>query len=218
MLLEPRPRDAQYLHQLLGKTITGAVITAGTDQPQGQLFLLFTDSRFEFYSPESSIYPTKGLWPCKPPDEGPRAQVYKSLALRTSARIITEAHSESRSGTVEAPSGMVQVPSAPPTRATSSRLSRFFLLTALVIAIAAALFPPWKYTFAEAGMAVISQPAGHSLLIRPPEPLRQNIHFGVTLDYGRLALEVISVFGIALVPLLYEALAGRIPKRRKPLA
>lgn len=53
---------AQYLDQILGKTITGVVVRENaSDSLRSQVFLVFSDgTHFEFYS-QSEIVPIKGV-------------------------------------------------------------------------------------------------------------------------------------------------------------
>lgn len=56
---------AEYVDQILGKTITGVVIKEHlTDSLRSQVFLVFSDNtHFEFYS-QDEIVPIKGLRYC----------------------------------------------------------------------------------------------------------------------------------------------------------
>lgn len=64
MSIAKRQKDDEFLEQLVGKTIRGVVIKEREDSPpRSQVFLVFDDCHFEFYSPEGSILPTHGVWP-----------------------------------------------------------------------------------------------------------------------------------------------------------
>jgi hypothetical protein len=53
---------AEYVDQILGKTITGVVIKEFPDSPRMQIHLVFSDgTNFEFYSTNEEIMPIKGL-------------------------------------------------------------------------------------------------------------------------------------------------------------
>lgn len=53
---------AEYVDQILGKTITGVVIKEFSGTPRMQLHLIFSDdTNFEFYCQDDEITPIKGL-------------------------------------------------------------------------------------------------------------------------------------------------------------
>jgi hypothetical protein len=53
---------AEYVDQILGKTITGIVIKEFPDTPRMQIHLAFSDgTNFEFYCTNDTIMPIKGL-------------------------------------------------------------------------------------------------------------------------------------------------------------
>lgn len=53
---------AEYVDQILGKTITGVVIKEFPSTPRMQLHLVFSDgTNFEFYCQGDEITPIKGL-------------------------------------------------------------------------------------------------------------------------------------------------------------
>lgn len=69
-------------------------------------------------------------------------------------------------------------------------------LSGALIALAC-LILPWQYTFQAEGISQVRKPAGYSTLFAPPEPEKSNYRFGVEIDFGRLASEIliISVIG-----------------------
>ena len=78
------------------------------------------------------------------------------------------------------------------------------ILGGAAIALAAILYPPWKYTFQNTGISQVTKPAGYEFLFTPPSPERTNYRYGVEIDYGRLGIELlgvslltVSVIGIA---------------------
>lgn len=57
----------------------------------------------------------------------------------------------------------------------------------------ATLFPPWSYTYARPGMAVVQKPAPRRFLLSPPAPEIYTVYSGVTIDLKRLSIEVLSI-------------------------
>jgi hypothetical protein len=85
---------------------------------------------------------------------------------------------------------------AEPTTATSAALSaraaRFAPLLALAALAALAMigFPPWEYTRAQPGAALVVRPAGYAWLFAPPEPETRRLIDGVRVDTARLTLQL----------------------------
>ena len=83
----------EYLGELVGKTIRGVVLKEGASSPRSQLFLLFDNCHFEFYSFSGDITPTRGM--CRDSETPPRDAVsaYKADGMH----VVAEAHSSTGS-------------------------------------------------------------------------------------------------------------------------
>lgn len=56
------------------------------------------------------------------------------------------------------------------------------------------LFPPWRYTYSEPGMAPVEKPAKRAFLFSPPHPEEGAAEYGgVAIDLRRLLLEMFAV-------------------------
>jgi hypothetical protein len=78
----------------------------------------------------------------------------------------------------------------------------------------ACTFPPWKHTFQSQGISQVSKPAGYRFFFEPPSPQfvpfvdsmhEKNRGFGVSLDFGRLSIDlfvIIIIGGILILSLM----------------
>jgi hypothetical protein len=66
-----------------------------------------------------------------------------------------------------------------------------------VLIVLACLVPPWQYTFQAQGISQVVKPAGYNFLFTPPEPERDNVRFGIQVDFGRLGTEILVIIILA---------------------
>ena len=71
---------------------------------------------------------------------------------------------------------------------------RWIAVFCILAAFAAVLlFPPWAYTFARQGAAVVYNPAPRSFVFIPPKPLNDGFAWGLILDWKRLSTELLAI-------------------------
>lgn len=93
-MAQTESRWDEYLGELVGKTIRGVVLKERDGAPRSQLFLLFDDGSFEFYSTSDEIRPTRGDWP----GSGARVDWHVRTYLAGGSRTVAEAHERRGAG------------------------------------------------------------------------------------------------------------------------
>lgn len=69
---------------------------------------------------------------------------------------------------------------------------RFIAFLAIIVCSLMCVYTPWLHTYQDQGISQVKRPAGYHLVFLPPVPAQDHWYFGVRIDFGRLAIQLLG--------------------------